>query len=282
MKNKFYVMLFYVFLVLCMTGCGKHGELHEYDDFIGYVDNMQCGAKNRYVSCNLGGKYELVGTYDGRDENGEQMRTYSFKLKNDDILFDIISQYMCTGDIDGSCFDYTYSLNGFDYYEKAEKYHINKFNERFDYYNKMHNYPYNFYDDFLERFNVIIVDELNFVIDYFNGYLDYINELDGSLFYSFSVGYWILDITNNNAVIQGIYLGVCGLTFVLFSLFGGVLSDRFNKVKIIYICDYLKAILIALSSFIILSNSNKFLPGITILIISSNVRSNSIVFFANL
>ena len=55
----------------------------------------------------------------------------------------------------------------------------------------------------------------------------------GSLFYSFAVGYWILDITNNNAVIQGIYLGVCGLTFVLFSLFGGVLSDRFNKVKII-------------------------------------------------
>ena len=41
----------------------------------------------------------------------------------------------------------------------------------------------------------------------------------GSLFYSFSVGYWILDITNNNAIIQGIYLGVCGLTFVLFSLF---------------------------------------------------------------
>ena len=165
-----------------MTGCGKHGELHEYDDFIGYVDNMQCGAKNRYVSCNLGGKYELVGTYDGRDENGEQTRTYSFKLKNDDILFDIISQYMCTGDIDGSCFDYTYSLNGFDYYEKAEKYHINKFNERFDYYNKMRNYPYNFYDDFLERFNVIIVDELNFVIDYFNGYLDYINELDYKFF----------------------------------------------------------------------------------------------------
>ena len=38
------------------------------------------------------------------------------------------------------------------------------------------------------------------------------------LFYSFAVSYWILDITNNNAIIQGAYLGVCVITFVLFSL----------------------------------------------------------------
>lgn len=73
-----------------------------------------------------------------------------------------------------------------------------------------------------------------------------------NLFYSFAVGYWILDITNNNAIIQGTYLGVCGLTYVVFSLFGGVFSDRFNKAKIMYICDYLKAILIIVSAIAIL------------------------------
>lgn len=97
----------------------------------------------------------------------------------------------------------------------------------------------------------------------------------GSLFYSFAVGYWILDITNNNAVIQGIYLGACGLTFVLFSLFGGVLSDRFNKVKIIYICDYLKAILIALSSFIILFSNNNLTVNLIVLF-SMGIISNII------
>ena len=73
-----------------------------------------------------------------------------------------------------------------------------------------------------------------------------------SLFYSFAVGYWILEITNNNAIIQGTYLGVCGITFVLFSLFGGVLSDKFNNAKIMYICDYIKGILIIVSSIAIL------------------------------
>ena len=47
----------------------------------------------------------------------------------------------------------------------------------------------------------------------------------GNLFYSFAVSYWILDITNNNAIIQGTYLGVCGITYLLFSLIGGVFSD---------------------------------------------------------
>ena len=97
----------------------------------------------------------------------------------------------------------------------------------------------------------------------------------GSLFYSFAVGYWILDITNNNAVIQGIYLGVCGLTYVLFSLFGGVLTDKFNKVKIIYICDYLKAILIAVSAFIILFSNNNVTLNLIVLF-SMGIMSNII------
>lgn len=73
-----------------------------------------------------------------------------------------------------------------------------------------------------------------------------------NLFYSFAVGYWILEITNNNAIIQGTYLGVCGITFIMFSLFGGVLSDKFNNAKIMYICDFIKGILIIFSSIAIL------------------------------
>lgn len=184
MKNKFYVMLFYVFLMLCMTGCGKHGEIHEYDDVVVYVDNMDCGTHDKYVSCNLFGKFELVDTNDEIDYKDDPVRTFTLKHKEDGFSFDIISSYSCTNglSIDGSCYDYTCYLNGYDYYEKAEKYHINKFNERFDYYNKMHNYSYNFYDDYFERFNVITVDELYFVIDYFNSYLDYVNGLDYKFF----------------------------------------------------------------------------------------------------
>ena len=62
----------------------------------------------------------------------------------------------------------------------------------------------------------------------------------GSLFYSFAVSFYILRITGNNALIQGLYLAVGGGVYVAVTLFGGVISDRFNKAKIMYICDYLK------------------------------------------
>ena len=61
-----------------------------------------------------------------------------------------------------------------------------------------------------------------------------------ALFYSFAVSFYILKITDNNALIQGLYLATGGIVYCVVTLFGGVISDRFNKAKIMYICDYLK------------------------------------------
>lgn len=66
----------------------------------------------------------------------------------------------------------------------------------------------------------------------------------GNLLYSFAVSFYILRLTGNNATIQGIYLATGGITYVLITLFGGVISDRFHKGKIMYICDYLKGLVI--------------------------------------
>ena len=68
-----------------------------------------------------------------------------------------------------------------------------------------------------------------------------------STFYSFALSFYILVITNNNALIQGIYLASTGLVFVLVSLVGGVLADRWNKVKIIFGSDFIKGGSILLS-----------------------------------
>lgn len=67
-------------------------------------------------------------------------------------------------------------------------------------------------------------------------------------FYSFALSFYILKITNNNALIQGVYLAVCGITFVVFSFVGGVLADRWNKAKIIYMSDFIKGALIILAA----------------------------------
>ena len=73
-----------------------------------------------------------------------------------------------------------------------------------------------------------------------------------SLFYSFAVSFHILKITDNNALLQGLYLAAGGLTFCIVTLFGGVISDRFNKAKIMYICDYLKGAIIIGFTFLLM------------------------------
>ena len=73
-----------------------------------------------------------------------------------------------------------------------------------------------------------------------------------ALFYSFAVSFYILKITDNNALIQGLYLAVGGLTFCIVTLFGGVVADRFNKAKIMYICDYIKGGIIIGFTFLLM------------------------------
>ena len=59
----------------------------------------------------------------------------------------------------------------------------------------------------------------------------------GAILYSFAVGFYILEISDNNAFLQGLYLALCGVALLLLTPVGGVLGDRVNKAKIMYICD---------------------------------------------
>ena len=78
----------------------------------------------------------------------------------------------------------------------------------------------------------------------------------GALMFSFAVSFYILKISNNNPVLQGVYLALCGVAMLISTPVGGVLGDRFNKVKIMYLCDYAKGGLIVLTAALML-----LLPG---------------------
>lgn len=69
----------------------------------------------------------------------------------------------------------------------------------------------------------------------------------GALLYSFAVSFYILEITENNAFLQGLYLALCGAVNLIFMPIGGIMGDRFHKGRIMFVCDYLKggAILLA-------------------------------------
>lgn len=74
----------------------------------------------------------------------------------------------------------------------------------------------------------------------------------GNVLYSFAVGFYILFISGSNAFLQGMYLAVCGAVLLVFTPAGGVLGDRFNKARIMFICDYLKGGVILLAALLML------------------------------
>ena len=74
----------------------------------------------------------------------------------------------------------------------------------------------------------------------------------GAILYSFAVSFYILEITGNDAFLQGLYLALCGIALLLFTPIGGVLGDRLNKAHIMYVCDYLKGGMIILATVLMM------------------------------
>lgn len=70
----------------------------------------------------------------------------------------------------------------------------------------------------------------------------------GAVLYSFAVSFYILEISGNNAFLQGLYLALSGVVLLLVTPVGGVLGDRFDKARIMYVCDYIKGGLILLAT----------------------------------
>ena len=74
----------------------------------------------------------------------------------------------------------------------------------------------------------------------------------GAILYNFAVSFYILEISHNNAFLQGLYLALCSIAMLVFTPVGGVLGDRYNKAKIMYLCDYLKGGMILLATVLML------------------------------
>ena len=78
-----------------------------------------------------------------------------------------------------------------------------------------------------------------------------VSELGGIL-YNFAVSFYILEITNNSASLQGLYLALCGIAMLIFTPVGGVIGDRFHKAKIMFACDYIRGGMIIIATILML------------------------------
>lgn len=96
----------------------------------------------------------------------------------------------------------------------------------------------------------------------------------GNLLYSFAVSFYILSLTGNNAFIQGAYLATGGIVYVLVTLFGGVISDRFHKGKIMFMCDYIKGGVIigfTLLLMLVIQDANAKVTILFVIAVISNI-----------
>ena len=96
----------------------------------------------------------------------------------------------------------------------------------------------------------------------------------GNILYSFAVSFYILALTGNNAFIQGLYLATGGIVYVAVTLFGGVISDRFHKGKIMFICDYFKGgmlIAFTLLLMLVIKDANAKVAILFVIAVISNV-----------
>lgn len=152
-----------------------NGTLHQYEDFIDYVDNLECNINDKKYSCNLKDKYEVVNEETGYDDGNKETKTLTFKIKNTDLEFSVKSAYQCTSHFDASCLKYTYLLTD-DFKETAFNYYIVEYNKMIDYNNE---YCYQLTDNCVNGwFKIKTYSDLEYVINYMNGFLDYINKLE--------------------------------------------------------------------------------------------------------
>ncbi len=69
----------------------------------------------------------------------------------------------------------------------------------------------------------------------------------GTTIYNFAIDLYILKITDSNAIIAGLYLAAGGFVYFIVTPFGGAIVDRLDRVKVVYITDFIRgsAILVA-------------------------------------
>ncbi|MGA0097679.1 MAG: MFS transporter [Bacilli bacterium] len=72
----------------------------------------------------------------------------------------------------------------------------------------------------------------------------------GHHLYNFAIGWYVLTITSSAAQ-AGFYMAFGGIVYVILTPFAGVLVDRLDRVKIIYMTDYIRGFFILFAGFMI-------------------------------
>lgn len=82
----------------------------------------------------------------------------------------------------------------------------------------------------------------------------------------------------NAPLVQGLYLGLAGIVLVVCMPFGGVLADRINKVRIMYITDFIRGFVIVLVGLILIVDPTSSIKLLALFIMNIILGINSAFF----
>lgn len=100
----------------------------------------------------------------------------------------------------------------------------------------------------------------------------------GTHIYNFAISLYILDITGGNAALAGIYFAFGGLVYFILTPFGGAIVDRLDKVKVVWLTDYIRGIAILGATYIIFSGTSNQNVIITLFIVTFILSVNGALF----
>ena len=75
----------------------------------------------------------------------------------------------------------------------------------------------------------------------------------GNVFYNFAIGWYVLSLTGSSGQ-AGLYMSFGAIIFFILTPFAGVLADRWNRVKIVYLTDFIRGSTILLTGLLIMTN----------------------------
>lgn len=102
--------------------------------------------------------------------------------------------------------------------------------------------------------------------------------------FSFAISLYILRVANEAygqetaALIQALYLALAGIALLIFMPIGGVLADKLNKVRTMYITDYIRGITIGVAAFVVLWVDQASIILIALFVMNVILSVNSALF----
>ena len=99
----------------------------------------------------------------------------------------------------------------------------------------------------------------------------------GTTIFNFAISLYILELTDS-AGIAGAYMATGGLIYFVLAPFGGAIVDRLNKIKVVYITDFIRGVTVLLAFYLIVQGVSVTNQVIMLFVVTVILSLNSALF----